>query len=91
MQRALAIISCFIAALLLVPVQCECAEIAEQETLPEIECCVITAATTSFDAEQPTPRRTETPRRATMMPAPVNVQKILPAAPVRIMHCVFRE
>lgn len=41
MTRAIAIISCFIVALFLVPIQDECSEIPEDELETEVYCCVV--------------------------------------------------
>lgn len=92
MTRAIAFISCLIAALFLVAVQGECNEISEYEPETEIECGVV-----EWRQSQPEIPDTE----SELQPSDANIsrQHHLSAKfqrhyfhiPARILHCVFRE
>lgn len=92
MTRALAIISCLIAALFLVPVQAECVETAEGEPEAEIECCV--AICDSFQSEISEGRPNVLPSSGSHMrrnSAGARAQGPICRIAAWILHCVFRE
>lgn len=92
MTRAIAIISCLIATLFLVPIQGECCEVPEYESETDIECCVVAG---SLDQSQVTEEQSkllpasDLVRRCVFMS--VKMQKHVLHVPVRILNCVFRE
>lgn len=92
MTRAIAIISCLIAALLPVAVQAECIEATEGEPEAETECCIAVCSLSQSEVEEQLPA----------IPSPLMAgfrrEHVLPKAngdiihlPVRILHCMFRE
>lgn len=92
MTRAIAIISCLIAALFLVPVRGECNEISECESDTEIECCVVVYDISRYEVSEESPKSVLSygiiPHKEF---ATVNLSGHLFRLPLRILHCVFRE
>ncbi len=92
MTRAIAIISCLIASLFLVPVQADCLEIYEGESETAIECCVIANGMSRAEiSEDISDNRINIPRSSRDIDVSSKVKIILPHLSVRILHCVFRE
>lgn len=92
MTRAIAIISCLIATLFLVPIQGECCEISEYELETEIECCVVAS---SLIQSQVTEELPELPLALDIVRrhvcVNVRIQNNAFHLPARILNCVFRE
>ena len=92
MTRAIAIISCLIATLFLVPIQGDCCETPEVELEPEIEYCVV-----AINLPQPqVPAKLPELSLASDIARPhvclyVKIQKLIFHLPARILNCVFRE
>lgn len=92
MTRAIAIISCLIATLFLVPVQADCCEIPEYESETEIECCVVVNSLYQSQAAEELPKlfvASDLVRRHVYVY--VKIQKSVFHLPARILNCVFRE
>lgn len=92
MIRAIAIVTCLMAALFLIPVQGECSEIPEYEPETEAVCCAVASVGATRDAvERPSePRmRREIITRSRSIPAVVGILAAMP--PARLLHCVLRE
>ncbi len=92
MTRAIAIISCLIAALFLVPVQAECIEAAEGEPEAETGCCIAISCLSQSEVEE------QLPAIHSPLMTGFRREHVLPKAsgdiihlPARILHCVFRE
>lgn len=95
MTRVIAMISCFIAALFLVPVQGDCNEIPEYESETEAECYVIVVSLSrSFIVEEPAEPLSQPVSnrcRAFVSTKLQDMQRHARHLPVRILNCVFRE
>lgn len=92
MIRAIAIISCFIATLFLVPVQGECNEISEHESETECELCVIMNDTPQSEITEDFPKQSlPSGIKRHHGVARVKTYALLFHRPVRILNCVFRE
>lgn len=92
MTRIIAIISCIIVTLFLVPIQGECSEIPEYELETEIECCVVASSLyQSQVAEELSkyPLASDTVRRHVCVNA--KIQNKAFHLPARLLNCVFRE
>lgn len=92
MTRAIAIISCLIATLFLVPVQGDCNEIPEYELETEIECCVVVNSLSQSQVTEKLPKLLLAPdldRRGVGVAE--KIQKCVFHLPARILNCVFRE
>lgn len=92
MIRAIAIISCFIATLFLVPVQGECNEISEHESETECELCVIVDRTSLSEITDD--------HNELLFPSGITRDHVFATVksqdrkfhlPTRILNCVFRE
>ena len=92
MTRAIAIITCFIAAMFLISIQGECSEICEYEPETEIECCAVSYTKTQSEQTGTNTKRIDRTDLGISYP-PVSVINHTPSGipPVRILHCVFRE
>lgn len=92
MTRAIAIISCFIVALFLVPIQGECNEIPEAELETEVYCCVVV---NSLSLSQITEKQPKLSLASDIIWRYVCVSVKIPnhifRIPARILNCVFRE
>ena len=92
MSRAIAIISCLIATLFLVPLQGDCSEIFDCESEAEIECCAVIHSLSQSQVTENLPKS---------LPAPYSVRRHIGGSvkilkhvfhlPARILNCVFRE
>lgn len=92
MIRAIAIISCLIATLFLVPVQGECNEMSEYESETESELCVMIHITLQSDVSEAVPKLSiPSVIKRHHYSAPVKTQHRQFHLPVRILNCVFRE
>lgn len=95
MTRAIAVVTCLIASLFLIPIQGECSEPCEYEPETEVECCVISCCETQ--SEMPVTATGIRPViRINIIPnpfqtAPSTKFTSIQTPPVRILHCVFRE
>jgi hypothetical protein len=92
MTRAIAIISCLIAALFLVPIQGECCESPEYESESKIECCVAADSLFQSQIAEELPRllpSSNLVRRHVLIS--VKMLKHVLHIPTRILNCVFRE
>lgn len=92
MIRAIAIISCLIATLFLVPVQGDCCEIPEYELETEIECCVVVNSLYQSQVTEELPKLfavSDLVRRYVHLS--VKIHKSVFHLPTRILNCVFRE
>ncbi len=92
MTRAIAIISCLVAALFLVPIQGDCSEIPEYESETEIECCVV--ANSLFQSQVIENQSKLLQASNIVRPheyISVKIQKLDGHLPARILNCVFRE
>lgn len=92
MIRAIAIISCLIATLFLVPVQDECIEIPEYELETEIECCIVCNNLSQSQIAEEQPKlllASDIVRHHTFVS--LKIQKQAFHLPARILNCVFRE
>lgn len=92
MTRAIAIVSCFIVTLFLVPIQGECSEIPEDELETEVYCC---AAVSSLSQSQITEKLPKLSFASDIGWRYVCVYVKIPChifrIPARILNCVFRE
>lgn len=95
MTRVIAMISCLIAALFLVPVQGDCDDIPEYESETEAECYVIVVPLSrSLIAEapaKPLSRPVSNRCRAFVSSGIQEMRGHARHLPVRILNCVFRE
>lgn len=92
MTRAIAIISCLIATLFLVPIQGECCEIPEYELETEIECCAVACSLSQSQVPEELPKyplASDIMRRHVCVN--VKIQNHAFHLPARILNCVFRE
>lgn len=93
MTRAIALLTCLIAALLLVPAQEASAGIPEYEPEAEVECCDVSCS--GEQAPEACPK--EAGRRArkeawhACPPVVTGADGPTRTPPARILHCVFRE
>lgn len=95
MTRAIAVVTCLIASLFLIPIQGECSEPCEYEPETEVECCVISCCETQSDITV-TGNRSVIRIRINIIPATFQIAPStkfisIKTLPVRILHCVFRE
>ncbi len=92
MTRAIAIISCLVATLFLVPIQGDCNESPEYELETEIECCIVVNSVLQPQVAEKQPRLLRT-SDAVRRHAHVSVkrQRHIINLPARILNCVFRE
>lgn len=92
MTRAIAIISCLIATLFLVPIQGDCSEIPEYELETEIECCTIVDSPSQLQvAEKQLKLLLVSDFVSHHAYVSVKTQKHIIHLPARILNCVFRE
>lgn len=92
MTRAIAIISCLIATLFLVPIQGECCEISEYELETEIECCVVASSLFQSQVTEEQPKLLSASDVVRLhVCVNVKIQKYISNLPARILNCVFRE
>ncbi len=92
MTRAIAIISCLIAALFLVPVQGDCSEISEHESETEIECCVVVSSVFHSKNSKELPKiLLSSGSNSYQNCEAVKATRLIFRLPARIIHCVFRE
>ena len=92
MTRAIAIISCLIATLFLVPIQGECSEIPEYESETEIECFIVVDGLSQSPIAEKQPKSlpaSDFVRHHASVS--VKLQKRVIHLPARILNCVFRE
>lgn len=92
MARAIAIISCLIATLFLVPVQGDCCEVPEYELETEIECCVIVNCLSQLQVTEKLPELSlvsDMVRHHVCVN--VRIQRLYFHQSTRILNCVFRE
>lgn len=92
MTRAIAIISCLIATLFLVPIQADCSEITEYESETEIGCCIVVDSLSQQHVADQMPKlslASDIVRYHACIS--VNQQKHFVPLPARILNCVFRE
>lgn len=92
MIRAIAIISCLIATLFLVPIQGECSEIPEYESETEIEYCVVARSQIQSQVMEKLPKyplASETVRCHVCVNVKIRNHSF--HLPARILNCVFRE
>lgn len=92
MTRAIAIISCLVAALFLVPVQGDCGEISEYESETEIECCAVVSSVFHSKITEELPK-ISLPYESKIHHDYVSAKatELIYRLPTRILHCVFRE
>lgn len=92
MTRAVAIISCLIATLLLVHVHVECGEIAEYEPENEVECCAVVYSLSQSEILEKHPEVLKCfCIRTRLCRVSVKPQERVSGLPARILNCVFRE
>lgn len=92
MTRAIAIISCLIAALFLVPVQTECEESLEYEQEAGIECCVLACCqSVSEIIKEPIGLSPSVGMGKRPVFVAVKATGRISHIPERLLHCVFRE
>lgn len=92
MTRAIAIISCIIATLFLVPVQGDCSKMPEYELETEIECCVVAGNFFQSQVTEDLPKLSfVSDIEMRHVCVDVKIQKQDFHLPARILHCVFRE
>ena len=92
MTRAIAIITCLITTLFLVPIQCECCEIPEYELETEIECCVVAGSLSQSQVTEELPKLSlafDIVRRQIYVNVKIHNHSF--HLPARILNCVFRE
>lgn len=92
MTRAIAIISCLIATLFLVPIQGECCEVPEYESETDIECCVVAGSLDQSQIAEEQPKlllASDIVRHHAFVS--LKIQKQAFHLPARILNCVFRE
>lgn len=92
MIRAIAVISCLIASLFLVPVQGDCNEISESELETEMECCVFINSQSQSKTEEVNPKLLSSSISDKHLDlTPVKPKLYVPHRSARILNCVFRE
>lgn len=95
MTRAIAVVTCLIASLFLIPIQGECSEPCEYEPETEVECCVMSFSETQSEMTV-TVAGIRPVIRINIIPTPFQIAPStkfisIKTLPVRILHCVFRE
>lgn len=94
MTRAIAIISCLIATLFLVPIQGDCCEITEYELETEIECCVVANSNlqSKLQVSEKLPKLLAVSDSVKHHECvTVKIHNRVFHLPARILNCVFRE